>query len=97
MPGGSSKLAPRLHRHGFLKSSTHVSSVISCPSFACRSAQKPHCNGLLDPFREDPGGQGGTTYFSIANSTLVFPRPPLRFPVLTLVLPILLLVALTFW
>ena len=36
------------------------------------------------------GSGRDSTYFSIANSTLVLPRSPLRFPVLTSVLPILL-------
>ena len=44
----------------------------------------------LDPLLWKSWGSGrDSTYFSIANSTLVLSRSPLRFPVLTLVLPIL--------
>ena len=48
----------------------------------------------LDPFsRKSWGSRRDSTYFSIANSTLVLPRLTLGFPVLLLVLPFLLSIA----
>ena len=45
-----------------------------------------------NPLWDSSGGLGGDSkIFSIANSNLVLPRLTPRFPVLTLVLPILLL------